>query len=300
MGGAVRKSSRTAGPRPAPRKGKSARARRPAKPNPSRKLRERHAPLPSHRAGPKRIRIVVADELPLDRRSLVQLLATQPDFQVVGEAATTPQAAAMCAALEPSILLISVGMVGEAGRTPIVEIHAAAPQLPILAMAEKGEGECVVLNLMRPKHDIAGAGDVTDTLHCSRGTDCLQMAVAEGASGTIRRSVEPDVFFHAIRTVALGNAWYDAGTAGAMVRAIAARRATDTHALSPRELDVTGLISVGNSNKEIAQALGIGVPTVKKHVGHILEKLGVQDRLQIGLYVARNPLLLQLTGGRRP
>lgn len=248
---------------------------------------------------PKRIRIVVADELLLDRRSLVQLLGTQSDFQVVGEASTTKQAAEMCGSLKPTILLISVGMDGGAGQTPIVEIHAAAPQLPILAMAEKGEGECVVLNLMRPRHDIPSAGEPTDTLHCTRGTDCLQMAVAEGASGTIRRSVEPDVFFHALRTVALGNAWYDAGTAAAMVRAIAARHVQDSHALSPRELDVTSLISVGNSNKEIAQALGIGVPTVKKHVGHILEKLGVQDRLQIGLYVARNPLLLQLTGGRR-
>ena len=52
------------------------------------------------------------------------------------------------------------------------------------------------------------------------------------------------------------------------------------------------LIADGRSNKEIALALAISEPTVKKHVGHILGKLGLQDRLQIGIYVVRNPLLL--------
>jgi len=110
---------------------------------------------------------------------------------------------------------------------------------------------------------------------CSQGTDCLQIAVAEGASGTIRRSADPEVFFHAIRTVSSGNAWYEAGTATAIMRhALAPHTETTSHALSSRELDVAELISVGRSNKEIAQALGISEPTVKKHVGHILDKLG--------------------------
>jgi DNA-binding NarL/FixJ family response regulator len=135
---------------------------------------------------------------------------------------------------------------------------------------------------------------------CSQGTDCLQIAVAEGASGTIRRSADPEVFFHAIRTVSSGNAWYEAGTASAIMRhALSPQHESHSHALSSRELDVAELISVGRSNKEIAQALGISEPTVKKHVGHILDKLGLQDRLQVGLYVARNPLVLQPMGARR-
>jgi len=64
-------------------------------------------------------------------------------------------------------------------------------------------------------------------------------------------------------------------------------------ALSQREMEVAGLIADGRSNKEISQALHISGPTVKKHVGHILGKLKLQDRLQIGLYVARNPLVLR-------
>ena len=56
-------------------------------------------------------------------------------------------------------------------------------------------------------------------------------------------------------------------------------------------LDVALLLAEGRSNRDVARALGISEPTVKKHVGQILTKLNVQDRLQAGLFVARHPLL---------
>jgi two-component system nitrate/nitrite response regulator NarL len=82
-------------------------------------------------------------------------------------------------------------------------------------------------------------------------------------------------------------------------RALGTDPANGSRALSTRELDVAGLIADGRSNKEIARALGISEPTVKKHVGHVLEKLGLQDRLQIGIHVVRNPLLFNGKSGRR-
>jgi DNA-binding NarL/FixJ family response regulator len=62
--------------------------------------------------------------------------------------------------------------------------------------------------------------------------------------------------------------------------------------LSERERTVAAHLSRGLSNKEIASALDISEATVKKHVGRVLAKLGLQDRLQAGLYLARNPLVL--------
>ena len=62
---------------------------------------------------------------------------------------------------------------------------------------------------------------------------------------------------------------------------------------SDRETQVAALIAEGQSNKEISTSLGISEPTVKKHMGHILEKLGLADRLQAGLFLARNPLLFR-------
>ncbi len=279
-----------------------AKAKRPAAKKPAPRIVAIRRGAAAHPAMPETptIRIVVADKLPLDRRALVSLLVTQPDFQVVGEAESVEQASEFCVRLRPSILLIALRIGANVGRTPIVEIRASAPETPILAMAERGEGECIVLNPPKPGRDIAMTGNAPPQPICSQGTDCLQIAVAEGASGTIRRSADPEVFFHAIRTVSSGNAWYEAGTASAIMRhALAPAQDNHTHALSARELDVAELISVGRSNKEIAQALGISEPTVKKHVGHILDKLGLQDRLQVGLYVARNPLVLQPTGARR-
>ncbi len=131
-------------------------------------------------------------------------------------------------------------------------------------------------------------------------TDCLQLAVSEGALGALRRDAEPEQLYRAVRTVAQGNAWYEPGTASAMLkRALGTDLANGSRALSTRELDVAGLIADGRSNKEIARALGISEPTVKKHVGNILGKLSLQDRLQIGLHVARNPLLLRRSSARR-
>jgi DNA-binding NarL/FixJ family response regulator len=134
---------------------------------------------------------------------------------------------------------------------------------------------------------------------CSTGTDCLQLAVSEGATGTIRRNTTPDELFRAIRIIASGKAWYEAGTATAIMRHALAGNGKAPLALSSRELEVAELISAGRSNKEISSTLEISEPTVKKHVGHILEKLGLQDRLQVGLYVARNPLVLQPLEGKR-
>ena len=298
MARSVKKSSRTVARKPALRAARKGATR--AKVATSRKPAVKASRNVSGKPAARTIRILVADKLPLDRRSLASLLATQPDFRIVGEAETTEQAAQMVGTLKPSIVVIALRMGSDVGRTPIVDIRAAAPQIPILAMAERGEGECIVLNPPKPGRDIAIAGNKPSAPICTQGTDCLQIAVAEGASGTIRRSAEPEVFFHAIRTISAGSAWYEAGTATAIMRhALSPHTEEASHALSSRELDVAELISVGRSNKEIAQALGISEPTVKKHVGHILYKLGLQDRLQVGLFVARNPLILQPQGARR-
>jgi len=230
---------------------------------------------------------------------MAAILRSQPDFDVVGEASTVRDAAVMCRDQSPSILILALRMQVTEGRTPIAAIHAQSPETPVLAIAERGEGHCLVLN--------PPGSHRTDTMQlpmtCSQGTDCLQLAVAEGATGTIRRSAAPEELFRAIRTVASGQAWYEAGTATAIMRhALAGANASDVSApasLSARELEVAELIAAGRSNKEIGSILNISAPTVKKHVGGILEKLGLQDRLQVGLYVARNPLVLKPLAKRR-
>jgi two-component system response regulator DevR len=247
------------------------------------------------------IRIVIADSQAIDRGGMVGLLENESDFSVVGEAATVPEAIEQCRALKPAVLVLSLNLPGQEKAPAIPIIRAALPMLRIIALSERGAANCLVLN--PPSRDRTPPG--LEVL-CASGTDCLQLAVAQGAMGTLRRSADPEDLFRAIRAVARGQAWYDPTTANALLGSSApgTRRGENARRdLSERERDVAALLSEGLSNKEISSTLEIGEPTVKKYVGRILAKLGVQDRLQAGLFVARHPLLLRRGSGepaRRP
>lgn len=232
------------------------------------------------------VHLVVADSQAIDRGGLVRLLEDQADFQIVGEAASVEETIQQCRALKPDVLVLSLNMISPEGESAMAALRSQLPTLRILALSERGTDNCLVLNPPGREHSTA-----VPKLSCTFGIDCLQLAAAEGAMATVRRSADPEELFRAIRAVAQGQAWYDPSTASGMLSRTGAE-GTRTR-LSERELQVAALIADGLSNKEIARSLVIGEPTVKKHVGRILEKLGLADRLQAGLYIARNPLVLK-------
>ena len=215
----------------------------------------------------------------------MRLMETQPDFEVVGEAATIDEAIAQCRALAPDVLLLTLNLPAQHRDAAIPAIRAVLPALHILALSERGAENCLVLNPPSRKW-LTGVPLGT----CPAGIDCLQLAAQQGAMATLRRSADPEDLFRAVRTVADGQAWYDPTTAAGMLASGAAPR---RRLFTDRELQVAALIAEGQSNKEISTSLDISEPTVKKHVGRILEKLGLADRLQAGLYLARNPLLFR-------
>lgn len=255
----------------------------------SKKLSTKPRPRPVAPRPSGKIRILVADNQLLDRAGLASVLHAQPDFQIVGEATDAAEAGRLSHELKPSVTLLALHLPAPDGQTALAYIRGHAPSVPILAIAERGRRECMVLNPPRP-----GVSGLEPHERCASGTDCLELAVSQGATGTIRRDADPEEFFRAIRTVASGQAWYEAGTAAAIMRHALNGPTRALRTLSERETEVAELIANGRSNKEIAQALGITDTTVKKHVGQILAKLQLQDRLQVGLYVARNPLVLRL------
>ena len=232
---------------------------------------------------------MVADSQAIDRGGLVGLLEDERDFEVVGEAATVAETIRQCGALEPDVLILSLNLPGQQEQAAIPAIRAALPALRIVALSERGAENCLVLN---PPYRRQTAAELR--LVCAVGMDCLQLAVTQGAMATVRRSADPEELFRAVRAVAEGGAWYDPTTAkGMLSNAGADSGGVETIGFSAREHEVAGLIAEGRSNKEISTALGISEPTVKKHVGHILQKLGIADRLQAGLMLARNPLILR-------
>jgi DNA-binding NarL/FixJ family response regulator len=262
----------------------------------TRKTAPRRSVAPKRRASRASsvIRILVADNQPMDRAGLVAMLRAQDDFKIVAEAASTDEAIDGLKRAAPSLVILALRLSTSNGMSALAHIRSKGPSVPILAVAERGEGQCLVLN---PPGRSRSSLPILPSDHCTTGTDCLELAVAQGATGTIRRTAKPEDLFRAIRAVASGMAWYEPGTAKAIMRHALAGDAPRAK-LSDRETEVADLIASGRSNKEIAQALEISEPTVKKHVGHILSKLKLQDRLQIGLYIARNPLVLGL-GDRR-
>jgi DNA-binding NarL/FixJ family response regulator len=243
------------------------------------------------RASRSRIRIVVADHQAIDRAGIVGLLESDEAFDVVGQAASVEESIARCRALDPDLLVLTLNLPARDREAAIPTIRGRLPDLRILALSERGAENCLVLNPPSRKW-LAGIPLGT----CPVGIDCLQLAVHQGAMATLRRSAEPEELFRAIRAVAQGQASYDPTTAAGMLEATRSGRSGlvgRRRLFSEREAQVAALIAEARSNKEIASLLGIREPTVKKHVMHILAKLGLQDRLQAGLFLARNPLLLE-------
>jgi DNA-binding NarL/FixJ family response regulator len=236
------------------------------------------------------VRVVVADSQAIDRGGLVGLIDDERDLEVVGESATLEETIRQCTALTPDVLVLALNLAGQDSQPALAAIHTALPELKVLALAERAAPDCLVLN---PPSRRARNGETLPP--CAVGTDCLTLAVTQGAMATLRRTADPEELFRAIRAVAEGNASYDSLTAAAMrsTNVSANGRALDHRQLTGRELEVASLIADGRSNKEISTSLEISEATVKKHVGSILVKLGLEDRLQAGLYLARNPLVFR-------
>ena len=232
----------------------------------------------------------MADHQAIDRAGIIGLLERDGSFEIVGESATLAECIERCRALEPDVLILTLNLPAQNREAAIPAIRGRLPGLRILALSERGAENCLVLSPPSRKW-LSGIPLGT----CPVGIDCLQLAAHQGAMATLRRTADPQDLFRAIHAVAQGHAWYDPTTAAGMLDATGRERVGPggRRLFSEREGQVAALIVEAHSNKEIAALLGIREPTVKKHVMRILAKLGLQDRLQAGLYLARNPLLLE-------
>jgi len=212
----------------------------------------------------------------LDRDLVATLLRSQPDLRVLGLAATSVDAMALCVKLRPRVLILGTQVEWPPEVNGVVAIRLAAPETQILVVAPHGADRCALLNPADPPW-----ADTSCTAAFPHAT-CLPVALAHGALGGVDRDASLGEFLDAVRTVAHGRHW--------MARDMGHLTGHAKH-LSPQERKVARLVGQGGSNKDIARILGSSELTVKKQVGSILHKLGVHDRLQLGLAVARHPLL---------
>lgn len=223
------------------------------------------------------IRVVVADNSPLDRAALAMLVASWPEYRVVAETSTTDETSDACRQLAPDVVLMSPTLPTTTAH-PVLQLRKDAPQQRILVLADRPRTACASM-LAIERAQTAGRLDSTVR---STVSDCLHLAADCGAEGTLRRDAGPEKLREMLLRVARGEQVRETD-------ALIPAKRNDHRALSPRETEVTTLLAEGRSNKEIAQYLDVSEPTVKKHIGHVLRKLGLQDRLQVALYVSRHP-----------
>ena len=207
------------------------------------------------------IRVLIADDQALVRAGFRKLLDSAPGLEVVGEAADGAYAVLQARRLQPDVVLMDIRMPGMDGITATRQIvESCAPQVRVLMLTTFPDDEYVL-----------------DSLRA-------------GASGFLLKDSPPEHLLEALRVIARGDALLDPAVTRTVVSAVAkgsppfpsaTRRIAS---LTAREVTTLELLATGLSNAEIAQQLVVSEATVKTHVGHLLAKLGLRDRVQAVIF----------------
>jgi DNA-binding NarL/FixJ family response regulator len=205
------------------------------------------------------IRVLIADDQPLMRTGFRMILDAEPDLEVVGEAADGAEAVRLAAGARADVVLMDVRMPGMDGIEATRRLAGDGVQDPVRV-------------LILTTFDL---------------DEYVLSALRAGASGFLLKDVPPEDLVEAIKVVAAG----DALLAPSVTRRLldrfaaslpdpAAARPAALDTLTARELEVLGLVARGMSNAEIAEHLVVSETTVKTHVGRLLFKLDLRDRVQ--------------------
>ena len=217
---------------------------------------------------PTPIRVVVADDHPVVRFGVKNMLENEPGFEVVGEAEDGDVAITETLEREPDILLLDVMM----------------PRLPGLealrAIMEKSSRVKIIL--------------LTSTITTQQIIEALQI----GARGIVLKDAAASDLSKSMRAVLSGDYWIGGERVVNLVAALnelmkqaAATPEKKTYGLTPRELEVVTCIVEGCSNKDVAKQFTISEETVKRHLSNIFDKTGVSTRLELALFAIAHKLV---------
>ena len=207
------------------------------------------------------IRVLLAEDHALFRQGLRELLV-DAGLSVIGEASEGTTAVRLTRELRPDVVVMDLNMPRMDGIDATSEIM-------------KSDKPPVVL-----------------VLTVSTTNDDVLDAIAAGASGYLLKDASAEEIVNAVRTARAGNSTLSPSIAGAVVRrvreqSVAHDQPEDLDGLSARETEILRLVALGRDNTEIARELYLSPSTVKNHVSSILEKLGVESRVQAAVRAAR-------------
>jgi two-component system, NarL family, response regulator DevR len=198
------------------------------------------------------IRILLVDDHEIVRRGIADLIGTQDDLEIVGEAATVAEALARAPRAQADVAILDVRMPDGNGIELCRELRSQLPELNCLMLTSYADDEALV------------------------------DAIMAGASGFVLKQVLGIDLINAVRTVGAGGSLLDPKTTAALLNRIRREREDQDplHALSEQERAVFDLIGEGLTNRQIGERIHLSEKTVKNYVSHLLSKLGLQRRTQ--------------------
>jgi len=211
------------------------------------------------------IELIIVDDQALARAGLRMILEGQPDLRIVGEGSDGVEAVSLARRFRPTVAILDVRMPRVDGLEATRRIVAAVPTTRILILT-------------------------------TFDLDAYAFeALRAGASGFLLKDAPAEGIVHAVRTVARGDATLAPAVTRRLVGHYAARPRPDAFpalaTLTARELEVRQMLATGSSNAEIGDRLSLSEATLKTHVGHLLDKLGVRDRVQAVIYAYESGLV---------
>jgi DNA-binding NarL/FixJ family response regulator len=203
------------------------------------------------------IRVFLLDDHEVVRRGVHDLLDSEPDIDVVGEAGTAEHALARGPALCPDVAVLDVRLPDGDGITVCRELRSSMPRLACLMLTSFDDD------------------------------DALLDAIMAGAAGYVLKQIKGSDLVSAVRTVASGQSMLDPATTARLMSSLRDEGSPDPDPderalseLSPRERDILELVGEGLTNRQIGRRLYLSEKTVKNNVSRLLAKLGVERRVQ--------------------
>jgi two-component system, NarL family, nitrate/nitrite response regulator NarL len=211
----------------------------------------------------KSYRVLVADDHPLARAAIHSLLENDSSFQLVGEAKDGQEAVQLCHQLQPDIVLMDIKMPHMNGLEATRHIKKAYPHIRVVMLSV--------------------SDDVGD----------LIAAIQFGAQGYLLKNLEPEVWLTYLHALLGEDEHVSRQLADQLFHRFHLENRMDEpgiDVLTPREQEILRCVASGETNRQIAERLFISENTVKNHIKNILEKLLLENRVQLAAYAARHGL----------
>lgn len=211
----------------------------------------------------KQYKVVIADDHPLAREGIRSVLESDESFFIVGEAEDGHQAFELCKELQPDLLLLDINMPRLNGLEAVRKIRMGYPHIHVVMLTV--------------------SDDVKD----------LFTAIQFGAQGYLLKNMEPDDWIEYLHALLGNHAEVSRRIANRLFHRFRIGSTTDEPSpvsLTPRECEILARVASGETNKQIAQRLIIAENTVKNHIKNLLEKLQLDNRVQLAAYAVRHGL----------